>query len=76
MIQIDKEALVLFKDYTHLQLKSYKLHLSKNAFSEVDTEELLILNKALELHKAYIEIKLSKSPHKKKWVQTAIPNAS
>ena len=63
-----------------MQLKAYKAHLSKLLANtqEDGTEryEFQVLNKALDLHKAYMEIKLSKSPRKNIWVQTTIPNES
>lgn len=69
MTQIDKEALVLFRDYTHLQLKMFmisevkrKENVAGGATKDYDT---LVLNKALEYHRYYLRIKLNENGSKK-----------
>lgn len=62
MTQLEKEALVFFKDYTHLQLKSFKVaYFEENrgkAGGATEPYELQLLEKALEYHSYYTNIKL------------------
>ncbi len=65
MSEIEKEALVLFKDYTHLQLKMFKedymFKIRNTAGGAVEPYELELLNRALEYHSYYLQTKLNKS---------------
>lgn len=69
MTQIEKEALVLFRDYTHLQLKMFMISEVKRKENMVGgaTEDYdsLVLNKALEYHSYYLSIKLNENGSKK-----------
>lgn len=74
MTLLEKEALVLFKEHTHLQLKAFRKHFCEEQIVGAATEpyELMLLDKALEYHGYYLTIKLTQSPKKAKWVQTKI----
>lgn len=63
MTQLEIEALILFKDYTHLQLKAYKIHTAeeskKYASGATESYDAQILDKALEYHNIYLKFKLN-----------------
>ena len=67
MIDLEKEALVLFRDHSHLILKSFKISEEeklKGTSGGTEPYELLLLNKALEYHKYYNSIKILQSNRK------------
>lgn len=63
MTQMDKEALVLFRDYTFLQLKAFRTHLVNEykgkAGGATEPYELMLLDRAIEYHRAYTSLKLN-----------------
>ncbi len=50
---VNEKALVLFKDYSRQQLKSFKIELDK-----LSVQELEIINLALSYYKTYTKIRL------------------
>lgn len=65
MTKEEIDALVLFKDYTHLQLKGFKIFLFEERQKNKSTSggggdqyEDRVLNRALELHHIYTSRKL------------------
>ena len=60
MTKIEAEALVLFKEHTHLQLKTFQI-----ANTPLSEEEEVILEKALEYHRHYISMKLKSNKYAK-----------
>ncbi len=63
MTQLEKEALALFRDYTHLQLKIFYTTIKEDKTTE--PYELEIMAKALEYHREYLKVKLNKSQKRK-----------
>lgn len=63
MTQLEKEALVIFRDYTHLQLKLFHAHLLKEARGKAggatESYDLQLVERAIEYHNAYLSIKLN-----------------
>jgi hypothetical protein len=51
MTQTEKYALVMFRDYTLLEIKTFKKHLEK---AKATTE---VADTAIELHRIYREVK-------------------
>jgi hypothetical protein len=59
MTQTEKEALVLFRDYTHLQLKMFQANVDLG--SPIGDHEQELLNTALDMHAIYRKEKLASS---------------
>lgn len=53
MTELEKEALILFKDYSHLQLKTVKVGMKMDKYEEERVD------KALEYHQYYLKYKLN-----------------
>lgn len=65
---IDMDAACIFKDYTHLQLKSYQMQLQsqqKYTGGGDATYDEKVLARALEYHRYYLSKKLNESKQKK-----------
>lgn len=65
MTNIEKEALVFFKEYTHLQLKTFKWsreeELRNTSGGAMEDYDMSVLNQALEYHVIYTSLKLNKN---------------
>lgn len=63
MTEIEKHALVIFKDYTMLQLKAFYAHeiekYSKGAGGATEPYPTQVLNQAIAYHREYMKLKLN-----------------
>lgn len=62
MTELELDALLLFKDYTHLQLKSYQIEVQKKyrgPGGAMEPYELTVISQALYYHSKYLSKKLS-----------------
>lgn len=65
---IDMDAACIFKDYTHLQLKAFQVHMQnekKFTGGGDATYDEKVLAKALEYHRYYLRKKLNETKEKR-----------
>ena len=67
MTDIDKYALVLFKEYSLLQLKAYHADFMEKqkgkAGGATEAFEMLVINQAIAYHRTYRTAKINKEKH-------------
>lgn len=69
MTQLEKEALVIFKDYTMLQLKAFRVSEHQKSIGRAggatEPYELMLIDQAIEYHRIYKNLKLTQAKNGK-----------